>query len=289
MPQGTNLLKLIAGAKPAVKTASSAYNRAVHAQMAGSINAHTGKVWTKKPVWEEIIDDLQPGTWIDRAAKVAPPAVGRALLSAKNTYERPFDFVYDALNPWEMRDLYHRAYDTQGKNAQLSRLIAGGADSVLSGTLGAVKTLIPTAAPVFSAFSAGNLGLGHFADTVNLPGGLNPFKYKIPIAHDPDEAHDEYDREYNKGVYQHNAGVNKDIDETNNYWNNANNQAQFFHQMAVKIVTDGNKRGLPKATIQAQLKKLHDQYDTGAQRLSDKRFWPSPAYYNPALNPWDRR
>jgi hypothetical protein len=103
---------------------------------------------------------------------------------------------------------------------------------------------------------------------VNLPGINKPDRYNIPIVHSADEAYDDYDREYNQGVYQHNANVNAGMDDANSVWKLAQKRAAELSAITSGIVRDGKRTGLSEKQIQQRIKDAKRKYGaTGADIL----------------------
>ncbi len=127
---------------------------------------------------------------------------------------------------------------------------------------------IPGSMPFLLKANAVNKLANTVTRDINLPGTYNPTRTSIPIVHSADEAYDDYDREYNQGVYEHNKRVNEGYDDADSVWKLAQKRAAELSAITSGVVREGKRMGLSEKQIQGRIKDAKKKYGaTGADVL----------------------
>jgi len=271
MPQTNKISKLVgllqrvnASTKPARQFAGNAGMTGLQ----GVTAMGAGQTFAPSKSLEQGIHYMMPGTYVDLIANGLGGVAGQGITNAKDTWEGVIAKGREILDPYAARDLFHSAYDPEGKYAALTRGVADVLDVPAQSVMDAASLPIPGSMPfLLKANMAGKLGDVVTRD-INLPGINKPDRYRIPILHEPDEAIDEYDREYNQGVYEHNTNVNRGHDEADAVWKLAQKRAAELSAITSAIVREGKRTGLSVKQIEAKIKDAKRKYGaTGADVL----------------------
>lgn len=280
MPQISNfrnLLGLLQKANTATKPARQFASNAGMTGLQANAGMQLGQSFAPSKSLEEGIHYMMPGTYLDMAANGIGGQAGAGIRNNKDSWESAIAKGREIVNPYTLRDEFHNAYDPQGKYAALTRGVADVLDVPAQSIMDMAMLPIPGSAPFVLGGNALMKGAGVLTRDVNLPGLNAPDRYKIPIRHDPDEAYDDYDREYNLGVYQHNTRVNQGHDEADFVWNTAQKRAAELSSITSGIVREGKRTGLSEKQIQQKIKLAKSKYGaTGADVLRTGTL-PDPA------------
>ena len=243
-------------------------NKAGMTGLQGVTSMGVGQTWAPSKSLEQGIHYMMPGTYVDLMANGLGGVAGSNVRNAKNTWEGAIQKGREILDPYAIRDEFHSAYDPQGKYAALTRGVADVLDVPAQSVMDIASFPLPGSAPfVLKANALGKLANVVTRD-VNLPGTYNPARTSIPIVHSADEAYDDYDREYNQGVYEHNKRVNEGYDDADSVWKLAQKRAAELSAITSGIVREGKRTGLSEKQIQARIKDAKKKYGaTGADVL----------------------
>jgi len=271
MPQTNKISKLInllqranAGTKPVRQFAGKAGMTGLQ----GVTAMGAGQTFAPNKSLEQGIHYMMPGTYVDLIANGVGGPAGSAMTAAKTGWENVISKGREILDPYAARDLFHSAYDPEGKYAAVTRGVADVLDVPVQSVMDYASLPIPGAMPFLLKANAVNQLANVAVRDVNLPGINTPDRYKIPILHDPDEAPDDYDREYNQGVYEHNKNVNRGYDNADDVWKLAQKRAADLSAITSGIVREGKRIGLSVKQIEARIKDAKRKYGaTGADVL----------------------
>jgi len=271
MPQRnklTQLVSLLQRANTATKPARQFAGNAGMTGLQGVSAMGAGQAFAPSKSLEQGIHYMMPGTYLDMAANGIGGRTGASITKAKGTWEDVIAKGREILDPYAARDLFHSAYDPEGKYAAATRGLADVLDVPAQTVMDTASLPIPGSMPFLLKANAVNKLANVVTRDVNLPGINSPDRYKIPIHHGADEAYDDYDREYNQGVYEHNKNVNLGHDNADEVWRLAQKRAAELSAITSGIVREGKRTGLSVKQIEARIKDAKRKYGaTGADVL----------------------
>jgi hypothetical protein len=271
MPQISNLRNLLGLLQRANTVTKPARQLASNAGMTGlqaNAGMQLGQAFAPSKSLEQGIQYMMPGTYLDMAANGIGGQVGAGIKNKKDSWESAIAKGRQIVDPYTLRDEFHSAYDPSGKYAALTRGVADVLDVPAQSVMDMAMLPIPGSAPFVAGGNALMKAATVIGRDINLPGINTPDRYKIPTRYGADEAYDDYDREYNQGVYQHNANVNQGYDDADSVWQTAQKRAAELSSITSGIVREGKRTGLSEKQIQQKIKQAKVKYGaTGADIL----------------------
>lgn len=263
-----NLLGLLQRVNTATKPARQFAGNAGMTGLQANAGMQLGQTFAPSESLEQGIHYMMPGTYLDMAANGIGGQAGAGIRNKKDSWESAIAKGREIVDPYTLRNEFHSAYDPEGKYAALTRGVADVLDVPAQSVMDLATLPIPQSAYFVAGGNALMKGANVLTRDVNLPGLNAPHRYKMRIIHDPDEAYDDYDREYNLGVYQHNTKVNQGYDNADFVWNTAQKRAAELSGITSGIVREGKRTGLSEKQIMQKIKLAKAKYGaTGADVL----------------------